>query len=264
MAYFSRISGTRFAPTEHVGGAWDLETQHIAPSLGLLVHAVEQDAARRGVTGLRISRLSYDIFGTVPITEVDVTVEVVRPGRTVELVEAKLSYLGRTIVALRAWLLQSSDTAGVAGTTFAGIPGPEALPEWRPGAVWPGGFIASAQVRRSETEPGNAVYWVRTSEPLIAGEEVSVLAARAGLFDISNGMTVRADPTLVAFPNVDLTAHLFRYPVGEWLGFETHVSFGPDGSGLTHSVLHDQNGPFGSSSQSLTVRPSSGTVGGSA
>jgi Thioesterase-like superfamily len=121
--------------------------------------------------------------------------------------------------------------------------------------VWPGGFIASAEVRRRQLEPGRAAVWVRTALPLVAGEEVSGLARAAGLFDIANGMTVRASPDEVAFPNVDLTAHLFRSPCGEWLGFDTTVSFGPGGLGLTSSVLHDEQGPVGTLSQILTVRP---------
>jgi hypothetical protein len=67
-------------------------------------------------------------------------------------------------------------------------------------------------------------------------------------------MTVRADPRQVAFPNVDLTAHLFRQPEPGWLGFDTTVSFGPTGLGLTSTVLHDEAGPIGTVAQTLTVR----------
>jgi hypothetical protein len=121
--------------------------------------------------------------------------------------------------------------------------------------VWPGGFIASAEVRRLQLEPGRAAFWVRTQQPLLAGEEVSCLAGTAGLLDISNGMTVRADPRRIAFPNIDLTAHFFTEPRGEWVGFDTAVSFGPGGLGLTSSVIHDVHGPVGTSAQMLTVRP---------
>ena len=71
-------------------------------------------------------------------------------------------------------------------------------------------------------------------------------------------MTVRADPRAVAFPNLDLTAHLLRPPVldaGGWLGYDTTVSFGPAGHGLTSTVLHDAVGPLGTVAQILTVRP---------
>lgn len=68
-------------------------------------------------------------------------------------------------------------------------------------------------------------------------------------------MAVRADPSTVAFPNLDLTAHLFGMPEGEWLGFDTSVSFGQQGLGLTSTVLHDARGPIGTLAQALTVRP---------
>ena len=72
---------------------------------------------------------------------------------------------------------------------------------------------------------------------------------------MANGMTVRVDPQVVAFPNVDLTAHLFAAPRGEWIGFDTTVCFGPAGVGVTNSVVHDIHGPIGTMSQILTLRP---------
>ena len=47
MAYWHRTAPHTFTPTEHVGGAWDLATQHIAPALGVLAHEVETDRDRR-------------------------------------------------------------------------------------------------------------------------------------------------------------------------------------------------------------------------
>jgi hypothetical protein len=38
------------------------------------------------------------------------------------------------------------------------------------------------------------------------------------------------------------------------VGLDTTVVFGPDGAGLTTSVLHDRTGPVGRSEQLLTVR----------
>ena len=255
MAYFERLDDARFLATEHVGGAWELSEQHIAPALGLLVHAVELDRDRRRDDGLQVVRLSHDILGTVPVAEVEVDVRVTRPGRTIELVEAVLSHGGRTVVVLRAWLLRAHDTAALAGTTLPAIPRPHELSAWDAGAVWPGGFIKTAEVRRDQDEPGRARFWVRTGVPLVADEPVSDLARLCGLLDIANGMTVRVDPRDVAFPNVDLTAHFFRVPQGEWLGCDTSVSFGPTGLGLTTSVLHDEAGAFGTLNQALTVRP---------
>ena len=255
MSYFERIDHARFRATQHVSGAWDPAQQHIAPALGLLVHAVELDRDARRADHLKLGRLSFDILGTVPLETVEVSVRVRRPGRTIELVEATLSHAGRDVVLLRAWLMQSADNRPLEATTLPPLPLPDDMPVWDPTTIWPGGFIASTEVRRHETEPGRARFWVRSTTPLIDGEPVSDVARVAGLLDIANGMTVRANPTDVAFPNVDLTAHLFDEPHGDWLGFDTTVSFGPTGLGLTSSVIHDLNGPIGTQSQLLTVRP---------
>jgi hypothetical protein len=254
VPYFERTGPVTFRPTEHVGGAWNTAEQHIAPAFGVLVHAIEQDAARRRDDGLVLSRISYDILGVLPIEEVEVAVRLLRPGRSIDLVEAVLSHAGRPAVLARAWLLRCGDTGRLAGGGLEPMPAPSEMPAWDPTTVWPGGFIASAEVRRLQQAPGRARYWVRTDVPLL-DEPVSRTAAAAGLFDIANGMTVRADPRQVAFPNVDLTAHLFRQPEPGWLGFDTTVSFGPTGLGLTSTVLHDEAGPIGTVAQTLTVRP---------
>lgn len=256
MSYFERVDAHAFRPSHHVSGAWSIEDQHIGPALGLLAHVVERDRDERGSGGLVIGRLSYDILGTVPVDVVDTDVTVLRRGRTIELVEATLTHDGRAAVRLRAWLMQPRDTAALEASVLPRIAPPEDMEEWDPSSLWPGGFIASAEVRRALVEPGRGSYWVRTQVPLVGDEKVSRLASVAGLLDIANGMTVLADPTKVAFPNVDLTAHLFGEPRGEWVGFDTTVSFGAEGLGVTSSVLHDEHGPFGTMSQMLTVRPS--------
>jgi hypothetical protein len=254
-AYFERLGHDRFRATEHTGGAWDLETQHIAPALGLLAHVVETDRDARRDDGLVLARLSYDILGTVPVAEVDVDVQVVRKGRTIELVEAVLGHGGRPAVRLRAWLMAPRDTVELRGTAHEHLPPRGRFEPWDPAGVWPGGFIRTVEVRRRQLAAGRAGIWVRTQVPLVADEQVSAMSRFVGLLDVANGMTVRADPTAVLFPNVDLTAHFFDQPQGEWLGLDVTVSFGPGGLGLTTSVLQDERGPIGTSSQCLTVRP---------
>lgn len=254
-AYFERLSPTSFLPTEHVSGAWAEDEQHIAPVIGLVAHAVEVDHAARRPERLQLARLSCDILGTLPLEPFDLTVSVVRPGRTIEMVEARLSHAGRPAVTARAWLTQAYGTSAFAATPLPRILPPTELPNWNPTEVWPGGFIRSLEVRRAEQEPGRAQFWVRSDVALLAGEEVSATASALRLVDVANGMTVREPIAEVAFPNVDLTAHLFRLPAPGWTGFDTAVSFGPTGLGATMSVLHDAHGSFGLINQCLTVRP---------
>lgn len=256
-AYFRRLGATRFRATEHTSGAWEITEQHIAPALGLLAHCIELDRDARRGPGLVVGRLSYDILGTVPVGDVEVTTRVLRPGRTIDLVEGTLTYADRPIVRVRAWLLATTETEAIAGSVLPAVPGPAQCPPWPMRDLWGGGFIAGLEVRRQQAGPGRAVAWVRTPIPLLAGEPVSAPARWAGLLDITNGVAVRADPRTVLFPNVDLTAHLFRPPVGEWAGFDVTVSFGADGLGVTHAILHDVTGPLGTQSQLLTIRPRS-------
>lgn len=255
MAYFRRTGTTTFQPTPHVGGAWKTDEQHVAPTLGLLAHLVETDRVARGRDDLAPVRLSYDIWGPYRLEPMDTAVRVLRPGRGVELVEAEVSCAGRRVVTLRTWLTQAGDTSDLAGSMGSGhVAGPDATPAWDPTTDWPGEFVASLEVRRTLDAPGRGTVWVRTDHELVQDEEVSDVARLAGLLDVANGMSVLADPRKVAFPNVDLTAHLHRVPTGEWLGLDTTVTFGPSGAGLTSTVVHDERGPFGTTGQALVVR----------
>lgn len=254
-AYFVRESSTRFRPTLHVGGGWDPSEQHIAPSVGLLAHVIEADFAARRSDDLRLSRLSVDILGVMPMTSVDVQVNVLRPGRTIELVEARLSQAGRDAVIARAWLTARYDTAAYEGTAFPALTPHGEMEKWGVHTLWPGGFVKSAQVWRKQLAVGRVQFWVRSDVQLLAGETVSPTAHLLRLIDVANGVAARVDPRELAYPNLDLTAHLFRQPVGELTGLDTTVSIGPAGAGLTQSVLHDEAGPLGSFAQTLTVRP---------
>ena len=169
--------------------------------------------------------------------------------------EARLSHAGRDAVIARAWLSAAYDTGALQGSAFPELPSRSQLERWGLDSNWPGGFVRSAQIWRRELAPGRVQFWLRSDHPLLRGEEVSQTAHMLRLIDVANGVAARAAPEEVAFPNLALTAHLFRQPVGELTGLDSTASFGPGGSGLTHSVLHDETGPLGVFSQVLTVRP---------
>jgi len=254
-AYYQRIDAERFQPTGHVQGAWNAHEQHMAPVSGLLAHALEGHAPR---PDLVMARVSYEILGLIPLEPTTVRVRTLRPGRTIELLEAVARVGGREVVRAQAWRLAVQDTAAVAG----GLPGALA-PRDRcapvdAAAIWPGGYIRSVEVLRGpERERGAGQAWLRTRLPLVEGEPATPLAAFLGLVDTANGMNVRLDPREWAFPNVDLAVHLYRTPQGgpgRWVGFDTLVTVGAGGVGLTSTALHDEAGPVGRSEQILTVR----------
>lgn len=264
-SYFTRIDDRTFAATRHVEGAWNTSEQHVAPSFGLLMHEVERDHERRrraadaGAQLLQLSRASFDIYGTFTLDPVEVDVTVLRPGRTIELVEATLTQGDRTAVVLRAWLLQEFDTAALEGTDLPTMPSRQELEAAgadtaRFRASWPGDAVRSIDVVSREMRPGRAQSWIRPRVTIL-DEPVSATARSVGMLDFANGMTPRSPIGEVAFPNLDLTVSYTRRPVGEWQGYDTSVTFGANGVGLTHTVLHDERGPLGALTQSLTIRP---------
>ena len=162
----------------------------------------------------------------------------------------------RPVVRATAWRLARVDTTALAGTEDPALPPPSQAEPMAISAIWPGGFIDSLQVRRiGGRRPGRSQVWMQSHLPLVAGRPGSDTARLLGLVDTANGVAARASPADVHFPNTDLTIHLYRDPVGGWLGLDTTVAFGTSGLGLTSAVLHDELGPFGRSAQTLTVRP---------
>ncbi|QIM17558.1 thioesterase family protein [Leucobacter coleopterorum] len=251
---FRRLAENRFLATEKVGGAWDPREQHIAPSLGLLAHLVEQDRDARRSDGLQIARVSFDILGPFLVGEVEAAVRVLRPGRTIELVEATLAFEGRVVLTLRAWLMQRTGTEQLAGSALPAIPSRHEMEPALMDDGWPGEFVRCFEMRRQRLGVGRAQAWMRPKYPLVDSEPVSPMARMIAQLDLANGITPRVDATELLFPNLDLDGSFFRAPQGEWLGFDTSVSFGPSGVGQTQSTLHDELGPLGTVSQTLTLR----------
>lgn len=257
QAYYQLISrdGDRatYRSTLHAQGAWNVGEQHMAPATGVLSHEMLRFQAREGV---RLVRLSLDIIGFIPGGEFTVTTRMVRPGRTIELVESVLEAHGRTSIIARGWRLQTSDTSAIEAIQEPRIPGHEDTPRWEMGGLWGGGYITSLDGRRAtDSVPGHARAWLSNSLDMVAGEDTADVVKLLGMVDTANGISQALHPSEWLFPNVDLQIHLFREPRGRWLGYETMQSVGADGVGLTSSVLHDEQGPFGRAEQILTIRP---------
>jgi hypothetical protein len=258
-AFYVRRGEHRFVSTLHAQGAWQPGEQHLAPASGLVLAEVE----RRLPGDKLVSRVSFDVLGVIHSGEFTIDVEVVRPGRSIELIEASMRHGNRTSVHARIWRLASTDTAEVQGIEWAPLPPPQAMREHAFSSTWSGGFIRSLEVRQGvNTRAGCGQSWIRTRYPLVAGEVDPPVAGFMKVVDTANGLVVREPPSSVFFPNVDLTVHFIRQPEAGWVGFDTRVNFGPTGLGETLSVLSDIHGPIGTAAQSLTVRTGESASGG--
>ena len=251
--YLPTSDDDTFVATEHTGGPWDPAMQHGGPPSALLARAIEHEPSDRPAT---VVRLAVEILGPVPVAEVNVHSRLTRPGRSVELVEAELSAGGRPAVKARAWRVRVAELdlpAEVAAPTEI-PPMPDHDTEYA--GNWPGGFLRAMQLRFSAgswTEPGPATAWGRQRVPLVDGEEPSGLQRLMVLADCGNGISSTLPITEWVFINPDLTVHLSRYPVGEWMCLQAATAADPSGFGVASSTLYDASGRVGFGAQSLFI-----------
>ncbi|WP_427018084.1 thioesterase family protein [Pseudarthrobacter sp. P1] len=253
-SYYRDLGEGRFESTLHAQGAWDPNEQHMAPVTGIMVRALLHFQPR---PDMRLVRINFDILGQIPGGEFSLETTVLRPGRTIELIQCELTAAGRVAVRATAWRLQTSDTSAVAALEDKHMPPLEAAHPWDGMLGWPGGFIASIEARIIDGHrAGRGKVWIHSPLEMVAGEPTEPMVRLLGLADSSNGIAFRVRPGhgSYMFPNVDLSLHLYREPEGAWLGLDNSVTFADDGVGLTSTVLHDVRGPFGRAEQILTVR----------
>ena len=255
--FYTRDAGT-YVPSESTRGPWDAGSQHAGPPAALLGHELE--LGRSEIHGpSRIGRITFEILRPVPIAPLRVETALVRPGRRVEMAEARLlDEEDRVLVRASAWRLRESR---VELGELAGQGQPPAGPEaGNPAPFFPTGsfvgyhtaveysFVAGAFL-----EPGPATVWVRPLVPVIAGEEPTPLQRVLVAADSGNGVSAALDWRRYLFINVELSVHLHRYPAGEWVCLDSVTLPERDGIGLARTSLFDERGPIGAAAQALLV-----------
>lgn len=249
----SGVSVAHYEPLLPAQGAWNAHEQHMAPATGVMCAELEAFLPR---SDLRIGRVGLDILGLIPLQPFTITTKVLRPGKTIELIEATMASNGRACIVARAWRMQINDTSAIAALEDRAIAQPAEMEDWTGMKQWAGGFIESMQFKTdAERRAGRGVVWMNNDLDMVEGQVTSSFVHLMGMVDTANGIVPRAKPDEWAFPNLDLHIDLLRWPQGQWLGLDTRQQYGSDGIGLTSSVLHDEAGVFGRSEQILTLRP---------
>ncbi len=263
MSLYER-DGDRFVGTSATGSAWDPASQAGGAVLALLGHVLEDVPT---LVAMSLTRLTVDIVRPVPVGRpLDVTAEVVREGKKIQLVDLALLDGDTVTTRARALRIRDQDVTGMPGlpssTTERNpvdeIPGPDGFPavEPRPGFAE---FLRSGAELRRGHEPVDGVHvaWCRLRVPVVDGEAVRATSRAALPLDLGNMMGVLTlDPTRATSINPDVTGHLSRGPVGEWVALtgNTHYDHGV-AHGVSMAVLSDSAGTFGitSTSQILDV-----------
>ncbi|MFJ1864167.1 thioesterase family protein [Streptomyces sp. NPDC088097] len=257
--FYERLDAGRFRATEATRGPWDPGAQHAGPPAALLGRAVEERPGGRG--DMRIARITYEILRPVPIGGLELTTSVLRSGRGTELVEAALTPEGGDGPVMLARALRIRVAAEAVAAVVPAVevepPGEARVTPFFP-VPWEAGYHSSVEARFTRgafTEPGPGTCWMRMKVPLVAGEEVRPLDRVLVAADSANGIGAVLDIRRFVFVNGDLTVHLHRHPVGEWVCVQARTSVDPAGIGLADARLHDEKGPIGRAAQSLFVAP---------
>jgi hypothetical protein len=250
--------GARWRSTVHTTGPWDPGAQHGGPPSALLGRAVERCAPRDDMV---VVRVTVEILGAVPVDEVAVRARVVRPGRSVELVEAVLAAGGRDVARASAWRVRRTAGAHVPARTPAAPPLPPPADSARPlPEGWVDGYLSAVEWREVAGgfgRPGPCTAWTRLRHPLVPGEEPSGLQRVLAVADSGNGLSNELPMTWL-FINPELTLHLHREPAGEWVCVDAVTTVSDGGAGLATTALSDLDGPVGVGAQSLLVAPRPG------
>lgn len=254
-SFYIQESEVTYASTELTRGPWGPESQHAGPPSALLGRAIEQSAG----AGKQIARITFEILRPVPVAPLQVTTEVLRPGRNVQLVGASLHCGDDEIMRAGAWLIrtESLDLEPI------GIPAPEDSPaDAAPTPFFETGYSPNYMeamewrfTKGMPGRPGPAAAWIRMLHPLVGTEASSPLVRVLAAADSASGISNMLDWSRWLFINCDLSVYLHRMPAGEWIRLDAITVVEGNGIGMATSVMADEHGSIGRSVQSLLIAP---------
>lgn len=251
-SFFEPLGGGRYRSTEHTVGPWDPGSQHGGPPAALLARAIEAESPSWPAT---VARVTVDILSAVPVAELTVRSRVLRPGRSVELVEAELEADGRPVMRAQAWRIRATELELPPLSAVE-----DAVPAFPAEEVpWPGrrgGYLDAMEWRPvggAPAEPGPATIWARMRYPLVAGEEPTGLQRQLIVADSGNGVSSVLPWTDWLFINPELTVHVAAVAEGEWICLDAHTRVDARGFGLAASRLFDRERLVGRGGQALYI-----------
>ncbi|HEY6398669.1 MAG TPA: thioesterase family protein, partial [Solirubrobacteraceae bacterium] len=173
-AVFMR-AGRRFRATELARGPWDPDAQHGGAPAALLMRELE---LADGSPHLALTRVTYEFLRPVPIGELEVHAEVVRPGRRVRLLEATLAAGGVEVARARALQVKPAEVQGGDEDPEEPPDGPElGRPRDFHAPYRPMFYPDAVEIRfvSGSFGAGPCTAWLRLRAPIVAGEEPSPL-----------------------------------------------------------------------------------------
>ena len=249
-----------YRPSELTRGPWDPAAQHGGAPAALLAGLVGR--AEPGAE-MRVARLTYELLRPVPLDELRAEAEVIRPGRRVQLVEARL-HAGDALV-VRALAVRVRRAPG-ASPEVAG--GDEDAPPAGPGEAPRTRFVNDDGRLTTFASDAMDIRFVEGAYDRPAGDRVvraarargarggaDARAARGGRRGLRQRRErgARLGPLAVHQPRASRRRTSAR-PRGRLDRAAIATRIATDGSGSASRVLYDERGRVGRAVQALLVQ----------
>jgi hypothetical protein len=251
----SEDGSEHFESLPTTAGPWSPDAQHGGPPAALLARGIEllEEAADRV-----IGRFTMELWGPVPVGPVAVRARVLRSGRSVALAESELYDVprDRVVATGRAWLFPRT-AGGPSGHERPLDHGPDDGSEQPRPPQWHGGYLDAIEwrwIKGGVDESGPGLVWMRPPH-LVEGEEISPVQRLLACVDSASGASAALDVREWGFLNTELTVHVLRPPVGEWVCLDAATTFGGGAVGLASADVHDERGLVARSGQALLIAP---------
>ncbi len=258
-ALFAPTTDGRLIATQWSRGPWDPAHCHGAPPSALLVRSIEQHDGQ----AWNLARITIELQRPIPVDiplAIETTTE--RSGSRISIVGATMS-VDDTVVARARALRIRIDDSHQPDVPSQIDPMPMAASESTPmvptfitdDVAYATDSCEFRFARGSWSERGSSDVWIRLRVPVVPGELPTGAQRAAAAADFGNGVSAGLEHLDWLYINPDLTIHLGREPIGEWIGLAARSEYGTSGAGIACSHLHDADGPLGMSAQSLLVEP---------
>ncbi len=251
---FFEGGGSRYRATILARGPWDPNAAHGGPVAALIAREVDLFDPD---PELATVRLTIELLRPVPIGELELVPELLRPGKRVRLVGVSVRHNGVEVTRAVALRIRRTpaDAPRVVGLSD-GLTPPE-LSEEHVGLVLDRiGILQGVEMRTgkgSSSRLGPAGVWFRVHKPLVNDEEITPATRAMVAADFCNGISSVVPFEKFVFINPDLTVNLVREPGGEWVYNDAATTMVPDGAALAEGRLGDLTGEIGSATQNLYV-----------
>lgn len=250
-----------YVSTPMANAGWYEEGQHGGAFAALVAGHVE--ATVPTLSDMQVSRMTVEIFRVIPLVDLRIETEVVRQGKRIQSVEARVfdpeDVLLSTTVVQRLRIADLPVPADAAPPPLE-LRSPTEITagvgeDWGVGTSGKTMFHRHAMEAREVfggfAEKGPGAIWMRLTTPIIAGRVNTPLQRVVATGDFCNGVSRGLDSDRWVFMNPDLTVHVARYPEGEWVGLSANSGYGDLGRGVATGSLWDTSGWLGRATQSL-------------